>query len=72
MDFSDALRAMKQGAHVRRHGWGGFLAVFMPADGDGFMFNRPFLYASCVGGEVVPALINDLDMMAEDWEIVPA
>lgn len=68
MDFSDALRAMKQGKHVRRHSWGGYLALQVP-DANSKM-NRPYLYAVCVGGEVVPALINDLDMMAEDWEEV--
>ena len=68
MDFSNALRAMKEGKKVRRHSWGGHLAMQVPDENS--KMNRPYLYAVCVGGEVVPALINDLDMMAEDWELV--
>jgi len=65
MDFSDALRIMKDGASVKRPSWEGYLLLQVP-DVNSKM-NCPYIYAVCKGGEVVPAVINMLDMMAEDW-----
>jgi len=65
MDFSEALRALKDGKRIKRPEWAGYLSLQVP-DAHSKM-NRPYVFATCKGGEVVPAVINMLDMMADDW-----
>ena len=59
------MSAMKGGTKVKRPHWVGFIALQRPDENS--MMNQPYIYASCKDGEVVPAVINNLDMMAEDW-----
>ena len=66
MNFSEALALLKEGKNVRRHDWFGSLQLQVPDENS--KMNRPYIYARCKDGEVVPAVINMLDMMAEDWE----
>lgn len=68
LDFSAALREMKLGKKVRRFEWGGYIQIQRPDEHS--KMSCPYIYAVCKGGEVVPAVINMLDMMAEDWEVV--
>lgn len=68
MDFSSALTELKQRRNVKRFAWHGHLTLQVPDEHS--KMNRPYIYAVCKGGEVVPAVINMLDMMAEDWEVV--
>lgn len=67
MTFSEALDEMKEMKHVKRPNWEGYIAIcYNYVKG----LNKPFIYANCKDGEIVPAVINNLDMLAEDWEIV--
>lgn len=68
MDFSQAFTELKTGKKIKRSQWGGFLALQVPDEKS--KMNRPYVYASCKNGEIVPAVLNNLDLMAEDWETV--
>lgn len=68
MDFSEALVHLKIAAKIKRPEWGGYLILQNPDEQS--KMNRPYIYAVCRGGEVVPAVLNNLDLMADDWEVV--
>ena len=73
MDFGDALKALKQGGadRIGRSGWNGkgmWLGLQVP-DANSKM-GMPYLYLSTVDGKLVPWNPNNIDMLAEDWEIV--
>jgi len=66
--FSYALEALKNGGKVKRPHWVGYLQLQVPDEHS--KMNRPYLYAVCKDGEIVPAVINNLDLLADDWEVV--
>lgn len=67
MDFSQAFSALKSGSKIKRPSWAGYLILQVPDEHS--KMNRPYIYAVCKDGEVVPAVLNNLDLMAEDWEL---
>lgn len=68
MDFSEALKFLKSGFKVKRPEWVGCLQLQRPDENS--KMNQPYIYATCKGGQIVPAALNMLDVMAEDWELV--
>jgi len=68
MDFSEALKALKEGCAVRRPEWVGYLKAQFPDEHSAN--NQPYLYALCRAGERVPAHVNNLDMFADDWIVL--
>jgi len=73
MDFGDALKALKNddSAKIGRAGWNGkgmWLQLQTP-DANSKM-GMPYIYLSTVQGLLVPWNPNNIDMLAEDWEIV--
>jgi hypothetical protein len=69
MDFSDALRAAKTGTRIARAGWNGKGMHVRLMEVDGVL---PFLAMCTVQGDMVPWLASQTDILAEDWETVPA
>ena len=67
MDFSSALLELKAGARIKRPSWEGYLLLQIPDEHS--KMNRPYIYAVCKDGEVIPAVINQLDIMADDWQV---
>lgn len=68
MTFGDALVALKRGAKVQRAGWNGkgmHVALQVP-DAHSKM-GLPYLYMKTVGGQLVPWLASQTDLLAEDW-----
>ena len=65
MTFSKALDSLKLGNTVKRPLWLGYLKLQVPDENS--KMNHPYIYAVCKDGEIVPAVINMIDMMAEDW-----
>ena len=66
MTFGDALEYAKAGRSVRRAGW-------MPGDEVVCHYTedmQPFLEVSCPGHEPVPYFAGNVDIFADDWEIV--
>lgn len=75
MNFGQALQVLKEGiypdAKVRRAGWNGkgmWISLQTP-DAHSKM-GLPYIYLSTVGGQLVPWNPNNIDMLADDWEIV--
>jgi hypothetical protein len=73
MNFGDAMTALKNDpgvTRVCRSGWNGkgmWLCLQVP-DAHSKM-TKPYVYLSTVDGNLVPWNPNNLDMLAEDWEI---
>lgn len=82
MDFSDALRAVKEGKKIRRRGWNGKeqyvnLATNISYVSGGRVYNSTHndignAALAFVGtrGVQVGWLASQADMLAEDWEVV--
>lgn len=77
MDFGQAIKALKEGAKLRREGWNGkgmWIALQNP-DGDS-KNTLPYVYIEYPAGHFaypngsrVPWLASQTDMLSEDWEI---
>lgn len=70
-DFSDALAYLRQGKRVARGGWNGkgmYLALQTPDEHS--KMRRPYIYMSPVGGELVPWVASQTDLLATDWYVV--
>jgi hypothetical protein len=65
--FSQAFNWLLEGKRVQRPHWGGYLIVQVPDENS--KMNQRYIYAVCKNGEIVPAVINQLDMFATDWMI---
>ena len=86
MDFSDALRLVKQGSRVARQGWNAQGMFIFLVPGSTFKVNRPPLLGiypegtqinyhghvdmRTANGQVVPWLCSQTDMLAEDWQLI--
>ena len=86
MDFSDALRLVKQGSRVARQGWNNKGMFIFLVPGSTFKVNRPPLLGiypegtqinyhghvdmRTANGQVVPWLCSQTDMLAEDWQLI--
>ncbi len=71
MDFGEAIRALKRGLKVERSGWNGkgkWLGLQVP--GTDSKMGLPYIYVRTVGGELVPWVGSQTDVLAEDWAIV--
>ncbi len=69
--FGEAIEALKAGKRVARFGWNGkgmWLELQRP-DANSKM-SLPYIYLSTVGGDLVPWVANQIDMLSEDWEVI--
>jgi hypothetical protein len=66
MGFGDALEQAKAGNVLRRKGWleGDILVCNYTSD------MQPFLEVSYAGKEPIPYFAGNIDLFADDWEIV--
>lgn len=68
MDFSQALDRIKDGLRLCRSGWNGkgmYIAIQIPDAGS--MNTLPYIYMIVVGGDRVPWLASQTDLLADDW-----
>ena len=86
-DFSWALKKVKEGHKVARQGWNGRSMFIFLVQGSKFKVNRAPLLGiypegteisyhahvdmKTAGGEIVPWLCSQSDMLADDWVLVP-
>lgn len=71
MDIGDAVAAMRDGARVTRPGWNGagmWLELQVPDDMS--KMSLPYVYMRTAGGDLVPWLASQTDLLATDWEVV--
>jgi hypothetical protein len=72
MDFSEALKALKEGSRAARSGWTGtgmWLELQCP-DAHSKM-TLPYLFMSTAQGDLVPWLASQTDILATDWMLPP-
>lgn len=70
MDFSEALKVLKNGNSVTRTGWNGKgQEIRLQTPDDHSKMNLPYIYISTVQGALVPWLASQTDLLAEDWEV---
>lgn len=82
LTFGEAIEALKAGERVRRLGWNGkgMFLFRIAGDGDpgawtytdGKQDNYPllpFIAMKTAGGDVVPWLASQTDMLSDDWEV---
>lgn len=71
MDFSTALEMLKDGYRVTRAGWNGSgMWVALQKPDENSKMRRPYLYMSPVGGDLVPWVASQSDLLADDWTVV--
>lgn len=86
LTFGDAIREMRCGKQVARHGWNGVGMFLYLVPGSNFAVNRAPLLGiyeegteityrehidmSTVDGSCVPWLASQSDMLANDWYVV--
>lgn len=67
-DFGIALDALRGGRRVARNGWNGkgqWIALQEPNENS--KMSLPYLYIRTVGGDLVPWLASQTDLLANDW-----
>ena len=67
-DFGIALDALRGGRRVARNGWNGqgqWIALQEPNENS--KMSLPYLYIRTVGGDLVPWLASQTDLLAHDW-----
>jgi len=68
MDFSEALKALKMGNRLSRHGWNGrhmWLGLQLPDENS--KMTLPYIYMKTAHDGLVPWLASQTDLLAEDW-----
>jgi len=70
--FSQALKYLKEGRAVSRTGWNGkgmYLKLQVPDEHS--KMQQPYIYINPVGGELVPWVASQPDLLEEDWMLSP-
>ena len=68
MDFSAALKFLKEGYRVTREGWNGpGQNIELQRPGANSKMDLPYLYINTVMSHLVPWLASQTDLLAEDW-----
>jgi hypothetical protein len=65
LSFSVALQIVKGGHRVQRAGWNGKGMYVRLAQVEGVL---PFLALRTVQGDLIPWMVSQADVLAEDWE----
>lgn len=68
LSFGTAFEQLKLGKKIKRTAWEGYLELQVPDENS--KMNRPYIFAVCKDGEIVPAVLNNLDLLAEDWMLI--
>ena len=71
MDFGDAIRCLKRGQRVQRHGWNGkglWLELQVP-DAHSKM-SLPYVFMKTADEKLVPWLASQTDVLGDDWRVV--
>lgn len=73
LDFGDALSLLRSGVRVTRQGWNGrgqYIQLQTPDEHS--KMRRPYIYICPVGGDFVPWVASQSDLLATDWYAVSA
>ena len=69
MDFSEALKLLKEGAIIRRASWSGSKSIMLI---QGFPLNciLPYIAISTKDNKIGVYTATNCDILANDWEII--
>lgn len=70
-DFGTALKALREGHAVTRHGWNGrgmWLRLQVPDEHS--KMSLPYIYMHTAQGERVPWVASQTDLLGSDWRTV--
>lgn len=71
LTFGDAIVALKEGKKVCRNGWNGKgMWINLQVVDMNSKMGHNYIYMSGVDGKLFPWNPNNLDMLAEDWQIL--
>ena len=73
LNFGQVLELLKEGKRVAREGWNGkgmFLQLQVPDENS--KMRQPYIYITPVGGELVPWVASQPDLLSSDWGEVVA
>lgn len=71
MDFSEALKAAKEGSKISRAGWNGKNMWVMAQYPDAHSkMSAPYLYIKTAGDKLFPWTVSQEDLFGEDWGVV--
>ena len=65
-----AIKELRMGARVTREGWNGpgqYLQLQVPDENS--KMTLPYIYICTVGGDLVPWLCSQTDILAIDWQV---
>lgn len=68
MDFSDALRSLKQGSFVTNDKWNGKgMYLVMQTPDQYSKMQLPYIYMSNADGKLVPWTPSQMDLFSDGW-----
>ena len=71
MTFGEALVLLKDGRKVARQGWNGRgMWIELQRPDEQSKMKRPYLFMSPVGGDLVPWVASQSDLLADDWILI--
>lgn len=71
MTFGEALVLLKGGRKVARQGWNGRgMWIELQRPDEQSKMKRPYLFMSPVGGDLVPWVATQSDLLADDWILI--
>lgn len=71
MDFSEALRCIKNGQRLARAGWNGKgMHIEIQRPDQHSKMTLPYIFMFTATGDRVPWLASQTDLLAEDWVTV--
>jgi hypothetical protein len=72
MDFSEALKAMKNGSRAARTGWNGKgMWIEIQSPDENSKMTLPYIFMKTAQGDLVPWLASQTDLLAGDWQLLP-
>jgi len=75
MNFGEAIKVLKEGHKVTCKDWNKQWLMYVPVSeisyrGIGVIETEPWIAVGISGGEVLPYIPSQKDMLAEDWQVV--
>lgn len=67
LNFGEALQRLKDGKKVYRKGWYGKHHLLLHEPDAGEPSTQPYIVIVTQGGDIVPWLASQSDVLAEDW-----
>ncbi len=72
-NFGAVITHLKLGGRAEREGWNGKgMHIELQVPDEHSKMKQPYIYICPVGGKLIPWLVSQADMLAEDWRLIQA